>query len=63
MLSALERWLDGGEAPGAILSVKRENGAIVAQRPLCPYPRAAHYIGSGDPKRASSFRCRLPLQK
>lgn len=63
MLSALERWLDGGKAPGAILSVKRENGAIVAQRPLCPYPRAAHYIGSGDPKRASSFRCRLPLEK
>ncbi|VVP14809.1 Mono(2-hydroxyethyl) terephthalate hydrolase [Pseudomonas fluorescens] len=27
-------------------------------RPLCPFPAAAHYVGSGDPDQASSFDCR-----
>lgn len=60
MLSALERWLDTGTAPGAILSIKRENGKVAAERPLCPYPEVARYLGSGDPKRAASFRCAGP---
>jgi feruloyl esterase len=26
-------------------------------RPLCPYPKRAHYNGAGDPAEASSFSC------
>jgi len=63
MLSALEHWLDTGSAPGSILSVRRENGKVTATRPLCPYPQAAHYRGTGDPRQAASFICRLPAGK
>lgn len=58
MLAALEAWLDGGSAPGPIVSVKREGGKVVAARPLCPYPQAAHYRGTGDPALAESYACR-----
>jgi len=58
MLAALERWLDTGIAPGSILAVKREQGAVTMQRPLCPYPQAAHYRGRGSPLLATSFACR-----
>lgn len=58
MLSALERWLDTGVAPGAIVAVRREGGAVTATRPLCPYPQAARYRGTGDPARSVSFICR-----
>lgn len=58
MLSALERWLDVGEAPDEIIAVKRDNDAVTASRPLCPFPQAAHYSGKGDPKRAESYHCR-----
>lgn len=26
-------------------------------RPLCPYPKRAHYDGKGDPAAAASFTC------
>ena len=26
-------------------------------RPLCPYPKRAHYNGAGDAAEASSFSC------
>lgn len=58
MLSALERWLDSGQTPGPIVAVKRKGGDVVASRPLCPYPQAAHYKGRGDAAVSDSFVCR-----
>lgn len=58
MLAALEQWLDTGNAPGSILAVKREKGAVTMQRPLCPFPQAAHYRGQGNVLLANSFECR-----
>ncbi len=60
MLTALERWVERGEAPAAVLASRVDNGAVVRQRPLCPHPQVAVYRGSGSIDAAASFSCRLP---
>jgi feruloyl esterase len=58
---ALENWAEKGIAPGTIIATKTAPGAPEAApsmtRPLCPYPQAAKYDGSGDPNKAESFTC------
>lgn len=54
MLGALERWVEQGIVPESILAT-REDSKL--SRPICPYPAMPHYVGSGDPNAASSFRC------
>ena len=56
-LSALEQWREKDKAPAEILGRSRETGA---SRPLCPYPQAAEYKGSGDMKDAANWRCAAP---
>ena len=62
ILRALERWVEQGIAPEKIVATHFVNGnpasGIQFQRPLCPFPRAAHYDGKGDPADANSFICR-----
>jgi feruloyl esterase len=70
MVDALVRWVEQGQAPGAIVAHARGAGSAVPNpevpsswasarsRPLCPYPQHAHYDGSGDPETAASFSCR-----
>ncbi|MFT8243449.1 tannase/feruloyl esterase family alpha/beta hydrolase [Roseomonas sp. BN140053] len=53
-LSALEAWVERGVAPERIVATKANSPV---SRPLCPYPLAARYDGSGDPNDANSFRC------
>ena len=36
---------------------KDMTGAVTLSRPLCPYPQAAKYDGSGDLSKAESFSC------
>jgi feruloyl esterase len=64
MLTALERWVEAGEAPGTIVATKYENDfaptKAVRTRPLCPYPGVAVYKGSGSVDDAASFECREP---
>lgn len=56
-LSALVDWVEQGRAPERIEA--RGSGARAGvSRPLCPYPRIARYLGSGDPSAAASFECR-----
>jgi len=58
--TALELWVEKGTAPGEIIAAKTaggEPGATVMTRPLCPYPLAAQYKGSGDTNAAASFVC------
>jgi hypothetical protein len=56
MLDAVVGWVEKGAAPEAI----KATGSAFPERsrPLCAYPRHAHYKGSGDPQNADNFECR-----
>ena len=62
LLKALERWVEQGVPPDRIIATRYVDGnpakGVQFQRPLCPFPRTAHYDGGGDPSRANSFTCR-----
>jgi feruloyl esterase len=64
---ALERWVDNGTAPSKIIATKYASAdpasPAVMSRPLCPYPQAANYKGSGDTNRAENFSCVVPRGK
>jgi len=59
--TALERWVEGGEAPSTVVATKYGDDdpkkGVKAARPLCPYPQTATYKGQGDPGDAASFVC------
>ncbi len=61
VFTALVDWVENGSAPGAIVATKyvKDDPAMGAEmtRPVCVYPEAARYDGSGDWKKAESFRC------
>ena len=58
---ALEKWGEKGISPGSITATKFRNElrqtAIVRTRPLCRYPQAARYKGSGSTGDAANFVC------
>ena len=60
MLAALEDWVERGKAPDRIIASHATNGAVDRTRPLCPYPQAAAYKGTGSTDEAASFVCRAP---
>ncbi|MEY2618605.1 MAG: hypothetical protein RL522_1607 [Pseudomonadota bacterium] len=56
-LGALVDWVEKGKAPDRITA----SGTAVfpgRTRPLCAWPRYAHYNGSGNPEDAANFSCR-----
>jgi hypothetical protein len=70
MLTPLVNWVERGQAPGSVVASARgpgnsggvnadvpANWAANRTRPLCPYPRAARYQGSGSLDEAASFTC------
>jgi Tannase and feruloyl esterase len=70
MLSPLVAWVEQGSAPDSVVATARgvgnaagANAAVPATwsptrtRPLCPYPKVAKYMGSGDLELADSFSC------
>lgn len=59
-LTAVEKWREDGVAPMKIIASKVVKGKVVETRPLCPYPRAAIYKGSGDTNDAANFVCGNP---
>jgi feruloyl esterase len=63
-LSALENWVEKGDAPRKIIATKYVNNApaegVERTRPLCSYPRVARYVGSGSIDDAANFECRMP---
>jgi feruloyl esterase len=60
MLTALERWVEGGAAPDQITaSISRPAANLNRSRPLCPYPQVAVYDGTGSTDDASNFACRV----
>ena len=62
MLPDIERWVESGTAPGTVVATKyktdgNRSSGVLRTRPLCPYPRTAHWDGKGDPDTAASFTC------
>lgn len=55
MLTAIQAWVEKGEAPDRVLA--SGNAFPGRTRPLCPYPQVARYTG-GNPEDAASFACR-----
>jgi feruloyl esterase len=70
VLSALDRWVETGKAPGMIVAGSFSGSMsfsgmppaappkLQATRPLCAYPGVARYDGNGDPAKAESFQCK-----
>ena len=64
LLSALDRWVTSGVAPDKLIGTGKiavdpksnPNGTRIT-RPLCAYPKVAHYKGQGDSNSADSFEC------
>ena len=59
LLIALDRWVIKGVAPDKLIGSGTTGGTTPAKitRPLCPYPKVAHYKGQGDSNAADSFEC------
>jgi feruloyl esterase len=64
---ALDRWVEQGAAPDQIIATRFVDGnpakGVAMTRPLCPYPKEAHYKGAGDTNDAANFVCQKPAKK
>ena len=65
IFSAMERWVEKGQAPEKIVATKfkTDNNAqsgVSRTRPLCAYPQVARYNGSGSTDEAANFTCSAP---
>ena len=56
-MTQLVNWVEGGEVPESIIATREEDDVTSLSRPLCPYPQAAEYNGTGNADQASSFSC------
>ncbi len=65
----LVNWVEHGIAPDSIVATAPGGPPPVGTpwpgrtRPLCPYPKQARYIGSGDINDAANFICEMPKEK
>jgi hypothetical protein len=60
-LSALDDWVDKGQAPQGLIARARNIAGVPwpgRTRPLCPYPAYAQYSGSGSSEDAANFICK-----
>jgi feruloyl esterase len=65
MTAALERWVEQGTAPAAIVATKynvedNPSSGVKFTRPVCPYPQVARYKGTGSSNDAANFECFAP---
>jgi len=56
LVSALVDWVELNRAPEKVIATGKS--APGESRPLCPYPRHAHFTGTGDAHVAASYECR-----
>jgi feruloyl esterase len=54
-LTALENWVEKGQAPEKLIACRSASGVVERCRPVFAYPTLARYSGKGDPKQAASF--------
>jgi feruloyl esterase len=57
-MGAIERWRESGMAPDQIIAAHVTGNSVDKTRPLCPYPKAAVYRGSGSTNDAANFSCK-----
>jgi hypothetical protein len=62
LFGALVEWVEHGVAPERILAANTAGGVVTRTRPLCPYPLAAVYKGSGSTDDAGNFDCARDLE-
>jgi Tannase and feruloyl esterase len=56
LLSAAVNWVEKGIAPESVVATGKAFPG--RSRPLCAYPKYAHYKGQGDSEDAKNFECR-----
>lgn len=56
LLTALVNWVENGTPPDSVIATGKDFPG--RSRPLCAYPKYAHYKGNGDPQDAANFECR-----
>src|SRR6202171_4598425 len=56
-LSALEKWVEKGIAPDAIIAAHSTSNVVNRSMPLCKFPEQASYKGSGDVSDPSNWSC------
>jgi Tannase and feruloyl esterase len=57
-LDDLVSWVEHGQAPATINSVKTDaSGKVTETRPICAYPGVARYTGHGSASEAANYRC------
>jgi feruloyl esterase len=60
MMTAIERWVEGGIAPNQVrATITKPTANLDRSRPLCPYPEVAVYKGSGSTDDSVNFTCQL----
>lgn len=59
-LGPLMDWVERGAAPESLVARHVEGGKTVRARPLCAYPAAARYKGTGSIDDPASFACAQP---
>lgn len=62
MLTALENWVERGQAPDRVIASRVSKGVADRTRPLCVYPKVAAYSGRGSTDDAANFTCQLPAR-
>jgi pimeloyl-ACP methyl ester carboxylesterase len=59
-LEELDKWVETGDAPEQVTAYwLNDQRQPEGSRPVCAYPRDLTYNGSGDPRDAASFTCRV----
>ncbi|KAK1087502.1 hypothetical protein LTR48_002521 [Friedmanniomyces endolithicus] len=65
-LLALMEWVENGTAPDEIVATKWVDDTladkVLRQRPLCPFPKQARFVGQGDPDVAENWVCRYSYE-
>jgi feruloyl esterase len=62
VFAELVKWVESGQAPDRIVAARMQNNQVVLSRPLCAYPKAATYIGTGSTDDAKNFVCETPFE-
>jgi pimeloyl-ACP methyl ester carboxylesterase len=59
-IGAIDKWVEAGKAPEAIIATQLKESKVIRDRPLCPFPQVATYKGAGSIDEAANFVCALP---
>ena len=58
-IGILEQWVEKGKGPESIVASRYVGDKVERTRPLCPYPQAAVYKGTGSTDEAANFSCKV----